>query len=122
MTRWIRSLRSYQLSRPAWATPQMLHNLNLLALAVGFVILSTAILSVDSILTGGNGLADLRIGSVVEEDIRAPRSLTYVSRALTERARDCARRLGLEFERRQTGYGDLQATLAQWAKRPPKGE
>ncbi|MCB1363864.1 MAG: DUF1638 domain-containing protein [Rhodobacteraceae bacterium] len=42
--------------------------------------------------------------------------------ALTERARDCARRLGLEFERRQTGYGDLQATLAQWAKRPPKGE
>ncbi|MFV0515588.1 MAG: DUF1638 domain-containing protein [Jhaorihella sp.] len=39
--------------------------------------------------------------------------------ALTERARDCARRLGLEFERRQTGYGDLKATLANWAARTP---
>ncbi|MBE0688505.1 MAG: HDIG domain-containing protein, partial [Anaerolineae bacterium] len=64
--------------------------LNLLALAIGFVLLSTAILSLDTILTGGNQLADLRIGSVVEEDIRAPRSLTYVSRALTERARQAA--------------------------------
>lgn len=32
--------------------------------------------------------------------------------ALTEKARDCAERLGLEFEHRFTGYGDLQVTLA----------
>lgn len=32
--------------------------------------------------------------------------------ALTEKARDCAARLGLAFERRFTGYGDLAATLA----------
>lgn len=38
--------------------------------------------------------------------------------ALTERARDCATRLGLGFERRFTGYGDLQATLARWAALP----
>ncbi|MCE0507132.1 DUF1638 domain-containing protein [Roseivivax sp. GX 12232] len=36
--------------------------------------------------------------------------------ALTERARDCAARLGLAFERRMTGYGDLGATLASWAE------
>jgi hypothetical protein len=36
--------------------------------------------------------------------------------ALTERARDCARRLGLAFERRFTGYGDLATTLARWAE------
>ncbi|MCC6612937.1 MAG: HDIG domain-containing protein [Anaerolineae bacterium] len=90
MTRWIGSLRSFELSRPVWATPQLLRSLNLLALALGFVVLATVILSVDSILTGGNVLADLRIGSVVEEDIRAPRSLTYVSHALTERARQAA--------------------------------
>ena len=29
--------------------------------------------------------------------------------ALTEKARQCAARLGLEFERRHTGYGDLNA-------------
>ena len=32
--------------------------------------------------------------------------------ALTEKARDCAARLGLTFERRFTGYGDLATTLA----------
>ena len=36
--------------------------------------------------------------------------------ALTARAQDCAARLGLPFERRLTGYGDLQATLAGWAR------
>ncbi|WP_425090735.1 DUF1638 domain-containing protein [Tropicimonas sp. S265A] len=32
---------------------------------------------------------------------------------LTAKARDCARRLGLRFERRKTGYGDLETALAQ---------
>ena len=33
--------------------------------------------------------------------------------ALTEKARDCARRLGLTFERRFTGYGDLADAMAR---------
>ncbi len=33
--------------------------------------------------------------------------------ALTAKAEDCARRLGLTFERRFTGYGDLATTLAR---------
>lgn len=36
--------------------------------------------------------------------------------ALTARAQDCANRLGLAFERRLTGYGDLDATLRRWAR------
>jgi hypothetical protein len=35
--------------------------------------------------------------------------------ALTEKARDCAKRLGLTFERRFTGYGDLATILKQQA-------
>ena len=35
--------------------------------------------------------------------------------ALTEKARACADRLGLVFERRMTGYGDLQRSLEQVA-------
>ena len=31
--------------------------------------------------------------------------------ALTEKAKDCAQRLGLAFERRDTGYGDLEVAL-----------
>jgi len=35
---------------------------------------------------------------------------------LDKKARECAARLGLEYERRFTGYGDLQTTLADVAK------
>ena len=35
--------------------------------------------------------------------------------ALDAKAEDCARRLGLEYERRFTGYGDLATTLARVA-------
>ncbi len=38
---------------------------------------------------------------------------------LTARARECAERMGLEFERRFTGYGDLENTLTDWANRKP---
>ena len=36
--------------------------------------------------------------------------------ALSEKAKDCARRLGLAYERRFTGYGDLAPWLAQSAQ------
>ncbi|SNR40881.1 DUF1638 domain-containing protein [Puniceibacterium sediminis] len=36
--------------------------------------------------------------------------------ALTALAQRHAERLGLAFERRQTGYGDLEASMAQWAE------
>lgn len=36
--------------------------------------------------------------------------------ALTARARDCAERLGLDFEYRWTGYGDLETVLKAQAK------
>ncbi len=36
--------------------------------------------------------------------------------ALDAKAREAAERLGLEYERRQTGYGDLETTLKDWAQ------
>ena len=39
--------------------------------------------------------------------------------ALDEKARDCARRLRLDYERRFTGYGDLESTLRGWAAKTP---
>jgi hypothetical protein len=35
---------------------------------------------------------------------------------LTAKAKDCATRLGLAFERRFTGYGDMQRAITSWAK------
>jgi len=47
------------------------------------------------------------------------RKLVYLAQlddpALDAKARDCAERLGLEYERRLTGYGDLATTLARAA-------
>jgi hypothetical protein len=40
--------------------------------------------------------------------------------SLTARARECAERMGLAFERRLTGYGDLETTMSDWANRPSK--
>jgi Protein of unknown function (DUF1638) len=37
--------------------------------------------------------------------------------ALTARAEACAEKLGLVFERRMTGYGDMERTLKDWAAR-----
>ncbi len=37
--------------------------------------------------------------------------------ALRAKAEECAARLGLTFEYRATGYGDLEGTLASWAGR-----
>lgn len=37
---------------------------------------------------------------------------------LTKKARAAADRLGLAFERRFTGYGDLETSLGDWAARP----
>ena len=39
--------------------------------------------------------------------------------ALDEKAKDCARRLGLVYERKFTGYGDLETTLASWSAHNP---
>ncbi len=36
--------------------------------------------------------------------------------ALLDKARDCARRMGLDFEHRHTGYGDLETAVLGWAK------
>ena len=36
--------------------------------------------------------------------------------ALDAKAEDCAKRLGLAYERRFTGYGDLETTLKGWAQ------
>lgn len=36
--------------------------------------------------------------------------------ALLEKARDCATRMGLAFEHRHTGYGELQERLLHWGK------
>lgn len=40
---------------------------------------------------------------------------------LTARAKNCANKMGLAFERRFTGYGDLETTMAQWARTAPTG-
>jgi hypothetical protein len=56
---------------------------------------------------------------LITEYFRNYRRVIYLSQtrspALLERARDAARRLGLQFEHRDTGYGELGVTLGRVA-------
>jgi len=58
---------------------------------------------------GTGGLRDMYFGNY--------QKLVYQAQtddpALDEKARDCAARLGLDYERRLTGYGDLTGVLAR---------
>ena len=38
--------------------------------------------------------------------------------ALLARAQSCADRLGLEFEHRRTGFGELESSLRNWVSSP----
>lgn len=67
-----------------------LHTVGVILVAVVFVLLSTLIVAFDSIFQSDTDASALQVGSVVEQDIRAPYSITYVSDVLTERQRDAA--------------------------------
>ncbi|WP_293576676.1 DUF1638 domain-containing protein [Phaeobacter sp.] len=41
--------------------------------------------------------------------------------ALVDKARACAERMGLLFEHRHTGYGDLETAMLRWGKDQPQG-
>lgn len=74
---------------PSWGQGWRLAGLVLAILA--FVLASTLIVSLDSILPADADLAALVVGDVAPQDIHAPVSLTYESEVLTERAREAAR-------------------------------
>ena len=41
---------------------------------------------------------------------------------LIDKARDCASRMGLDFEHRHTGYGDLEPALTRWNQSAPSSD
>jgi putative nucleotidyltransferase with HDIG domain len=67
-----------------------LHTVGVILVAVVFVLLATLIVAFDSIFQTQTSIATLTVGSIVEQDIRAPSSITYVSDVLTERRRQAA--------------------------------
>ncbi len=67
-----------------------LHTIGVILVAVVAVLLSTLIVSFDSVFQSANDASALQVGSVVAQDIRAPYSITYVSDVLTQRQRDAA--------------------------------
>lgn len=74
---------------PSWRQGWRLAGLVLAILA--FVLVSTLIIALDSILPGDADLTALVVGDVAPQDIHAPVSVSYESEVLTERAREAAR-------------------------------
>src|SRR5450432_715092 len=67
-----------------------LHRIAVIAVAVVFVLLATTIVAYDSIFQTQNNVGALEVGSIANEDIRAPFSITYTSDVLTDRERQAA--------------------------------
>ncbi len=85
MTAWlVRLLERYFGFEPERAAG-LLHAAGLAAASVIMVLVSTAIVAADVLLVGRGGEA-LQVGDVIQQNIRAPQSITYVSSVLTQRS------------------------------------
>ncbi|MGQ9888737.1 MAG: HD family phosphohydrolase [Aggregatilineales bacterium] len=85
MTAWlVRLLERYFGFEPERAA-NLLHAAGLVAASVIMVLVSTAIVAADVLLVGRGGEA-LQVGDVIQRNIRAPQSITYVSSVLTQRS------------------------------------
>lgn len=80
----------HQLLDPTTDAGRAVRVLGALAAAAAFVLISTSIMALDSLLPDGAGVRALQVGDIVPEDIRAPTSITYTSQILTEQRRASA--------------------------------
>lgn len=91
-----------------------LHQVGLALVAVAFVVLSTLIVSFDSLVQPDPGLSTLRVGSLAPQDIRAPQAVTYESDVLTERRRqDAASAVSTVYDAPDPGVARQQIALLQ---------
>ncbi len=67
-----------------------LHRFSLATVGVVFVLFSTVIIAYDMIFPAQQSTSSLRVGSFIEQDIRAPFNITYPSEVLTEQNRQTA--------------------------------
>ncbi|MCK6580151.1 MAG: HDIG domain-containing protein [Anaerolineae bacterium] len=67
-----------------------LHRVTLALVGFCFVVGATLCVAFDAVFPTGQALSSLGLGSVVEEDVRAPFSIEYVSEVLTEQRRSAA--------------------------------
>lgn len=98
--------------------------------AMLFILISTMIVAFDSFFPGQTALASLQVGDIVREDIFAPRSITYISRVLTEQRREAARASVTPFydlpdpvvARQQTGLARQILDFIENVRRDPYAE
>lgn len=85
MTGWaVRLLERYFDMEPERAA-RLLHAIGLTAASIMMVLVSTAIVAADTLLVGRSG-ESLQVGDVIQQNIRAPQSITYISDVLTQRS------------------------------------
>lgn len=85
MTAWfVHLLERYFDVEPERAAA-LLHAVGLVVASAVMVLVSTAIVAADALLVGSSG-ETLQVGDVIQQNIRAPQSITYVSAVLTQRS------------------------------------
>jgi putative nucleotidyltransferase with HDIG domain len=86
MTEWAARLLQKYLDISAERARNALHGAALTGVVVMFIVVSTAIVAFDS-LFWRESVDVLQVGSIAQQNILAPNSITYVSEVLTERSR-----------------------------------
>src|SRR5262245_2088720 len=92
MVEWLEGLLQRYLQISPVRTRRVLHILGASVAAAAFVLVATILVAYDTIFSGINNIAELKIGDTAPQDIRAPINVSpYVSPVLTEQRRQEAR-------------------------------
>lgn len=86
MTVWAVGLLERYLNIEPERAAALLHAVGLTVASLMVVLVSTVIVAADALLVGRGGDA-LQVGDVIQQNIRAPQGITYVSDVLTQRSR-----------------------------------
>lgn len=86
MTVWAVGLLERYLNMEPERAAALLHAVGLTVASIMVVLVSTVIVAADALLVGRGGDA-LQVGDVIQQNIRAPQGITYVSEVLTQRSR-----------------------------------
>lgn len=86
MTAWASGLLERHFGMEPERAAALLHGIGLTVASILFVLVSTVIVAADALLVGRGGDA-LQVGDIIQQNIRALHSITYVSEVLTQRSR-----------------------------------
>lgn len=114
MTEWAASLLTRYFGLTEETALKLLHVTGIIGAALLFVMLATSIVASEAFFLGGRNPASMTLGSVPNQNILAPRNVTYVSEVLTEFSRqEAVRNVPLVYDPPDPNVSRTQSQFAR---------